>query len=419
MSDANFYHEFERNFRGSREEIHGRLERGYADFLAVLVRHMPEPKALDLGCGRGEWLELAQSMGFVAHGVDLDAGMLADCIERGLSVTHGDAIAYLANEPDDSLAVVSGFHIAEHLPFEVLQKLISEAARALRPGGLLILETPNVENISVGTLSFHMDPTHNKPLPPGLLSFLARHHGFERAEVLRLQENALLREGGDVGLINVFTGVSPDYSVVAQKAGPDDITAEMAEVYARDRGLTLDTLAERFEGTLEQKSAARVDAARSELDARMEARIGELMEINRRQDQALGDLRGLVEQQHRRLDEQWAQIGAIYTSTSWRLTWPVRFAGKALKRARAVLVRIAKAMLRRLIKVPAVRQLSKWAEPRFPALANRARQALHGTAASAGVEAAGFRQELGDRLLSPRARLIYAQLADRAEDSQK
>src|SRR5690606_8726090 len=189
----------------------------YVDFLRPLLAISSSRKALDLGCGRGEWLELLGSLGYAAHGVDMDAGMLEDCFARGLSAQQGDAIAYLKAQPDNSIAVVSGFHIAEHLPFPVLQELIEHALRVLEPAGLLILETPNPENLRVGSMTFHMDPTHNKPLPPGLLSFLARHYGFERAQVLRLQESVSLRAAPTASLVDVFQGVSPDYAVVAQK----------------------------------------------------------------------------------------------------------------------------------------------------------------------------------------------------------
>ena len=294
-----FYLEFEAAFRGNRAEILKRLE-VYFDFLKPLLAISSSRKALDLGCGRGEWLELLGTLGFAAHGVDLDAGMLEDCFARGLSAEQGDAIAYLKAQPDNSIAVVSGFHIAEHLPFPVLQELIEHALRVLEPAGLLILETPNPENLRVGSMTFHMDPTHNKPLPPGLLSFLARHYGFERAQVLRLQESAALRAAPTASLVDVFQGVSPDYAVVAQKHADLSAMTHFDSAFAADRGLTLETLSERFETGMTR----RADFERLQAD------------VERLRDQ---------------LDER---LDAIQNSTSWRVTAPLRKAGQLVHSAR-------------------------------------------------------------------------------------
>ena len=87
-----FYRAFEDRYRGSREVIKSRL-RTYQPFLGALLARYPGAPALDLGCGRGEWLELLTEQGFRARGVDLDAGMLAACLERGLDASHADALA--------------------------------------------------------------------------------------------------------------------------------------------------------------------------------------------------------------------------------------------------------------------------------------------------------------------------------------
>ena len=94
MTDR-FYTEFEASFRGTREEIMDRL-RAYDDFLQPLIEDFPNAEVVDLGCGRGEWIEKMQSMGFVAHGVDLNEVMLHSCRDRGFKVHQGDALEYLA-----------------------------------------------------------------------------------------------------------------------------------------------------------------------------------------------------------------------------------------------------------------------------------------------------------------------------------
>ncbi|HET7400889.1 MAG TPA: class I SAM-dependent methyltransferase, partial [Usitatibacter sp.] len=216
MSD--FYRAFEDRFRGSREMIKARL-RVYLPFVTPLAAEARPPTALDLGCGRGEWLEILAEAGVEARGIDLDEGMLAACREAGLAVETAEAISSLTALATESLDIVSGFHLAEHLPFADLQALVQQALRVLRPGGLLILETPNPENISVGATHFYLDPTHVRPLPPGLLAFLPAHYGFHRVKIVRLQEAPGMADNATPGLLNVLRDASGDFAVVAQKGG--------------------------------------------------------------------------------------------------------------------------------------------------------------------------------------------------------
>ena len=248
MSDG-FYRAFEDRYRGSRELIRERLAI-YLPFVEPLHVLYPDASAVDLGCGRGEWLEVLRAKGISAVGVDLDQGMLNDCHGLGLNVEMGDAIAFLSSLPDESQIVVSGFHIAEHLPFDVLQQLVGEALRVLRPGGILILETPNPENLIVGTSSFYLDPTHARPIPPLLLGFLPEYAGFMRVKTVRLQEPAHLLATEKTSLLDVIGGVSPDYAVIAQKEAEDGIIALTENAFGRQYGLDLETLAKRFDSQI-------------------------------------------------------------------------------------------------------------------------------------------------------------------------
>lgn len=245
-----FYRAFEDRYRGSRELIKERL-RVYHAFIAPLCSLYGECMALDLGCGRGEWLELLLESGFQPLGVDLDDGMLEVCESLQLPVEHCDALKKLKELPDESLAVVSGFHIAEHIPFPDLQVLVAEALRVLKPAGLLILETPNAENLVVGTNNFYLDPTHERPIPHLLLGFLTEYAGFARSKLMRLQEVAGLSQATDVNLTQVLGGVSPDYGIVAQKAGDATQTALFDQAFSKEYGVALGTLAERYEHGLQ------------------------------------------------------------------------------------------------------------------------------------------------------------------------
>jgi O-antigen chain-terminating methyltransferase len=243
----NFYKAFEDQHRGSRETIKSRLA-VYMPFIQKIQEVYPNAAALDLGCGRGEWLELLKDHQLSASGIDLDDGMLSACRSRGLDVQTGDAIAHLKSLPADSLSIVSGFHIAEHLSLGDLETLIKEALRVLKPAGLLILEAPNTENLVVGTSSFYLDPTHQRPLPSALLSFLVGYLGFTRSKVLGVQESVPLREEhGPTSLFAVLSGVSPDYAVIAQKGGDASSIASFDAVFDKDYGLTLELLANRYQ----------------------------------------------------------------------------------------------------------------------------------------------------------------------------
>ena len=240
-----FYRAFEDRYRGSREDIKTRLG-AYLPFLAPLTA-WPHAAALDLGCGRGEWLELLGEQGFAARGIDLDEGMLAACRERGLAVRNLDALAALRAEPDGSLALVSAFHLVEHIPFEMVRELVAEALRVLQPGGLLVLETPNPENLVVGACDFYMDPTHERPIPPKLLGFVADHGGFARHKLVRLQEDPQLHGDSRVVLAAVLQGASPDYSVVAQKGGAPAQLAPFNAVFRASYGIDMQQLALRYQ----------------------------------------------------------------------------------------------------------------------------------------------------------------------------
>jgi SAM-dependent methyltransferase len=180
-----FYAAFEDRFRGSREVVRARSE-PYLGLVRQAGAGTVEAPVLDVGCGRGEWLELLRDHGMVGRGIDSNRVFIDMCRRSGLDVIEGDAIETLKAMPEASVGAVTSMHLVEHLPFEQIIALLDEARRILRPGGLILLETPNPENLSVGHHFFYMDPTHRNPLPPEALRFIVEARGFEDTRIERL-----------------------------------------------------------------------------------------------------------------------------------------------------------------------------------------------------------------------------------------
>jgi SAM-dependent methyltransferase len=197
--------------------------------------------ALDLGCGRGELLEVLKEAEIPAEGIDQDEGMLEGCQALGLSVQQGDAIAYLRTQADSSRICVSLIHVVEHIPFDMLRDIVAEAKRVLVPDGILIMETPNPENYTVGSCNFYMDPTHRNPLPPPLLAFVPKYYGFQKVKILRLQERDEIRLKTNFTAEDYLTNVSPDYAVVARLASSNEVelTPEEGDLWNREYGVSL------------------------------------------------------------------------------------------------------------------------------------------------------------------------------------
>jgi len=206
-------------FRGPREQIVERL-RVYLPFLERAAAATGARTLLDVGCGRGELLSVTRDAGWQARGVDTNAALLAACRAEALQVIEEDALVYLASCPTASVAVVAAVHVIEHLPFERFVALIDEAIRVLRPGGLLLLETPNPQNVLVGAATFFADPTHRRPLPSPVVAFVVEARGLRGIDVLPLHPvagytHASSADAAD-GLKEYFQGPR-DYAVLAWK----------------------------------------------------------------------------------------------------------------------------------------------------------------------------------------------------------
>lgn len=218
-----FYVAFENRFRGSTAEIGKRSER-YLPIFRQTEAVAAGGTVLDIGCGRGEWLSLLGKHNIQTRGIDLNVSMVAEARALGHDVVEGDVIGYLRTLADESLAAITGFHIVEHLSFKDLITLFDEAKRVLVRGGIILFETPNPENLVVGACTFHYDPTHQKPLPPDFLRFIAEARGYGESRIIRADSDCDLTQpesGFSPAEINDWFRQPADYALYAQKALSD------------------------------------------------------------------------------------------------------------------------------------------------------------------------------------------------------
>lgn len=210
------YAALEDRFRGDRDDIKERFK----VYLPYIKDRAP---VVDLGCGRGEWLEILGEAGIEAHGVDTNLIQLEQCRARGLKVSEEDFLTHLQRLDDASVGAVTGFHIVEHVSLKTLIALLNETMRVLRPNGVAIFETPNPENVLVGSNYFYMDPTHRHPVPSELLEFLLDSRGFEAIEILNLHPWESARVAGKSEVterFNTYFYGPMDYAIVGRKVGP-------------------------------------------------------------------------------------------------------------------------------------------------------------------------------------------------------
>ncbi len=204
---------FEERFRGSPAEI-ARGQRAYLD----LLRDLPGP-VLDVGCGRGEFLELLKAEGIASSGVESNPVSVETARARGLSVEGADALQLLGGRPAGALGAVVAFQVVEHWPPEGIFRFLQLSRRALAPGGILVAETINVDSLSA-LRAFYLDPTHVRPVPPDALRFLAEAAGFADARIEYRSplpaSDRLAGSDDDARKLNALLFAPQDYALIAR-----------------------------------------------------------------------------------------------------------------------------------------------------------------------------------------------------------
>ena len=212
-----FYKLFEDKFRGSEDMIRQRVSE-YKPYFDNLDRRLKNLPIIDIGCGRGEFLGFAKSQGLKAVGIDLNYEMIERSKSLGYNAIQSDALEYISNQKDSSIAVVTGFHIVEHIPLNVLIKLFEECYRAIKTGGFVLFETPNPRNIIVGSNTFYIDPSHMKPIPQEFLAFALESVGF-KTTIIDSHPARELIQNDNIELEKIMKSFygPQDYAILAKK----------------------------------------------------------------------------------------------------------------------------------------------------------------------------------------------------------
>jgi O-antigen chain-terminating methyltransferase len=216
------YFLFENRFRGSREDIKKRQE-VYLPILREVWERLKNRGGyvLDIGCGRGEFLESLRENGIDAKGVDSNEDMALSCVEQGFTVTCADAIHFLKGVKDDSLCGIFAAQVIEHLPVDILTEFVRLCFDKLQKGGKLIFETLNPESF-YAMKWFYLDLSHQKPVHPQSISFLLEANGFYNVEVKYMTpvpDHDKLDAAADENLkkLNNFLFGFQEYAVIAER----------------------------------------------------------------------------------------------------------------------------------------------------------------------------------------------------------
>ena len=178
QSEKDFrYSTFEQIFRQPSAALKESLRRYIAIFTSG-----PEP-VVDLGCGRGEFLELMRQAGKEAYGVDFNSHEVQRLNETGLKAVASDFQQHLQQLESESIGGVFSAQVVEHMHPDAVYDVLSELHRVMKPGAPLVMETLNPLSVFSYHHLFFKDPTHVFAVHPDTLMFMMRYTGFRDAEL--------------------------------------------------------------------------------------------------------------------------------------------------------------------------------------------------------------------------------------------
>jgi O-antigen chain-terminating methyltransferase len=218
------YAGFENRFRGWEEKVRQQQQ----DYLPYFTTRLP---VLDLGCGRGEFVQLLQDNGIPASGIDVNEQMVDICRDKGLDCRKADIIETLFAQEDNSLGGIFSSQVIEHLSPSYLKRMVELSFFKLAPSGCIILETINPASVFSLVEIYFLDLSHKNPVHPQTLQFLLESSGFKEVKIeysVQLKEESLrtlpgntdtdLAMNENIDKLNRLLYAPSNYAAIAVKA---------------------------------------------------------------------------------------------------------------------------------------------------------------------------------------------------------
>ena len=213
---SDFYLEFENKFRGNRKNIINKLSI-YDSLIDLFIKNNKEISLLDIGCGRGELLQRWNKKIPNSIGIEQDQNMINLCESLGLHILKGEALEVLYSLESRSISLITIFHMIEHIESNKLTLLLEQCHRVLKDDGILIMETPSIDNLLVSSKLFYIDSTHINPINPDRIIFDIECAGFIKANYYFINGGPL-QNSSSLKLTRVLNGVAQDLSIIACKS---------------------------------------------------------------------------------------------------------------------------------------------------------------------------------------------------------
>ena len=210
------YVDFENEFRGDTESILSQFSK-YDALINLIIKDIDNPILVDIGSGRGEWLQKWSNKIDDCSGIENDPDMIAICREKDLNIIDGDALTILQTLPSNSVSILSMFHMIEHVDHEKSKIILSECCRVLSDEGIFIIETPSIDNLIVSTNTFYLDQTHISHINPDALKFSMKTIGFKEVNDFYINGGPMKNEKHSK-LTRIMNGVAQDLLIVATKS---------------------------------------------------------------------------------------------------------------------------------------------------------------------------------------------------------